>query len=186
MSELDTLNLNYAHVQSEFSNGPASSLYKIDTATLRWSRMLTTNLSAELGGGGILISPGLTTYAANAALIMNFQNNSATISYLHSAFPSYVDTGEPLIGDRFSLSAIQMIDRKWQLSETANYMHTTGGAGIERNTYFASAGLNYWITGIWSTSLNYQYMYNSYSQSGSSSDNFDRHAIMFSVNTSWE
>jgi hypothetical protein len=186
LSELDTMNIRYAHTQSEFNSGATSRFFITDKATIGWSRTLTPNFRTELGGGGILISPGLTTYAANAALIMNFQNNSATISYLRSAFPSFVNDGEPLIGDRFSLSAIQMIDRKWQLSETANYMHSTGGAGIDRNTYFASVGLNYWITGIWSTSLNYQYMNNNYSQSGASSNNFDRHVIMFSVNTSWE
>ena len=100
--------------------------------------MLTPNLSAELGGGGILISPGLTTYAANAALIMNFQNNSATISYARSAFPSFVGAGEPLIGDRFSLSAIQMIDRTMaavRIGELCAYR--LARAGLDAQTYDA-------------------------------------------------
>ena len=184
VSELDTLNVNYSHVQSEFTRSSISSFFKTDSATIGWSRTLTPNIRAEIGGGGILISPGLITYAANAAMTMNFQNSSATISYVRSAFPSMVNSGQPLIGDRFSLSAIQKIDQKWQLTQTANYMHSTGTGGLDFNTYFASAGLNYWMTSIWSTSLSYDYTkYNS--QFGSTTNDFDRHVIMFSVNASW-
>jgi len=184
VSELDTVNVRYSHVQSEYTRSSTSSFFNIDSATIGWSRTLTHNLRTELGGGGILISPGQTTYAANASLTMNFLNNRATISYVRSAFPSYANTGEPLIGDRFSLSAIHKIGRQWQLSETANYMHSSGAGGIDRNTYFTSVGLDYWMTSIWSTGLSYEYM-NYNAQFGSATNNYDRHVIMFSVKASW-
>jgi hypothetical protein len=186
LSGLDTLNINYSHTQFEFSRGSTSSLFKTDSATIGWSRTLTPNLSAELGGGGILISPGLTTYAANAALIMNFLNNSATISYSHSAFPNFIGGGI-LIGDVFSLSAVQNIDRQWQLTETANYLHSSGGSGLNaltRDSYFASVDIQYWVTRIWSTALSYDYLkFNT--QFGSVKTDFDRHVITLSVRATW-
>jgi hypothetical protein len=187
LSELDTLNVKYSHVQTEYTRSSTSSLFKTDSATIGWSRTLTPNLSAQLGGGGILISPGLTTYAANAALIMNFLNNSATISYARSAFPSFVNAGEPLIGDVFSLSAVQKIDQQWQLAETANYAHSSGGGGLNAvtyNTYFASVGLDYWVTRIWSTALTFDYIkYNS--EFGSVKSDWDRQVITLSVRATW-
>jgi hypothetical protein len=189
LSGLDTVNVRYAHAQSEFSSGSASILSKIDSATIGWSRTLTPNLRAELGGGGILISPGqTTTYSANAALIMNFLNNSATISYAHSAFPIFYGGGGVLIGDSFSLSAIQNIDRQWQLAETASYVHTSGAGGLNAVTYdsFAAGGdIQYWVTSIWSTALGYRYTKFT-SDSGSVKTDFDRHVIALSVGATWE
>src|SRR4029077_5941456 len=149
---------------SSSSTSTPSTSFIVNSATIGWSRRLTSNLSAELGGGGILIKPGITTYAANAALIMNSLNNSATISYSHSAFPNLAGVGGTgggiLIGDVFSLSAIQRIDRQWQLTETANYAHTSGGSGpnaLTYNSFVVGGEIQYWMTSIWSTALNYSY-----------------------------
>jgi len=191
LSELDTLNVNYSHTQSEFSRSGTTSLFKTDNATIGWSRTLTPNLSAQLGGGGILINPGIVTYAANASLIMNFQNNNATMSYARSAFPSIASgtggTGGVLIGDVFSLSATQNLDRQWQLAERASYAHASGGGGLNvltYDSYMAGVDIQYWVTGIWSTSLSYDYM-NFSSETGSSKTSFDRHAITLSLRATW-
>jgi hypothetical protein len=186
LSEVDTLNIKYSRTQSEFSRGSTSDLFIIDSAIIGWSRTLTPNLSAELGGGGILISPGLTTYAANAALIMNFLNNNATISYSHSAFPNFL-TGQILTGDVVSLSAVHKIDRQWQLAESANYAHTSGGNGLSAvtfDTYSTSVGLDYWVTSIWSTALSYDYI-QFRSEFGLGRRDFDRHAITLSIRATW-
>jgi hypothetical protein len=188
LSELDTLNVRYSHAQTEYTSSSTSSFFKTDTATFGWSRTLTPNLSAELGGGGILISPGILTYAANAALIMQSLNNSATISYARSAFPNIYAGGGMLIGDTFSLSANQKIDRQWQLTQMAGYVHTTssqGGLNVGAyNSYFASVGLDYWVTSIWSTTLSYDYMkYNS--EFGSVKTDWDRQVITLSVRATW-
>lgn len=202
LSGLDTLNIKYAHTQTEFaplnqSASPPSTFFLMDGATIGWSRILTPNLSAELGGGGILISSGQTTrttYAANAALIMNSLNNTATLSYSHSAFPSIASvgagasgTGGVLIGDVFSLSAIQKIDRQWQLAESVSYAHTSGGIGPSVLTYdslVAGGEIQYWMTSIWSTALNYSYTKFS-SESGSVKTEIERQFIMFSVRATW-
>jgi len=195
LSELDTLNVKYAHVQAEStpispSSTSTSSLFKIESATIRWSRTLTPNLSAELGGGGILISPGqITTYAANAALIMNFSNNNATISYAHSAFPIFFGGGGVLIGDSFSLSAVQSIDRQWQLTESASVAHTStagvsGPNAATFDSFVAGGDIQYWVTNIWSTALSYSY--SKFNQYGSSTIDFDRQAITLSVRATWE
>jgi hypothetical protein len=186
LSEVDTVNVNYSHVQSEFHRGATSSLFKIDSATIGWSRLLTPNLSAQVGGGGILISPGLTTYAANAALIINSENNSATISYARSAFPGFAGAGV-LIGDRVSLSAIQKVNRQWQLSESASYVHSSRAGGLNAQTFdafIAGGDIQYWMTSIWSTSLSYNYTKFT-RESGSVNSDFDRHVIMLSVIASW-
>jgi hypothetical protein len=197
LSGLDTLNIIYAHTQtdrtptSSSSNFPSSS-FIIDSATIGWSRILTSNFSAELGGGGILISPGITTYAANAALIMNALNNSATISYSRSAFPNFVGAngsgGGILIGDVFSLSAIQKIDRQWQLAESASYAHTSGGSGLNPLTYdsfFAGGDIQYWMTSIWSTALSYSYTKFT-NEFGSVKTEYDRQVVTLSVRAIWE
>ena len=192
LSGLDTLNVNYSHTQSEFSRGGTSSLFKIDSATIGWSRTLTPNLSAQLGGGGILISPGITSYLANAALVMNSLNNRATISYSHSAFPNFTTVGGSgggiLLGDIFSLSAVQQINRQWQLAEMANYSHTSRGGGqnpLTYNSFGAGVDIDYWMTSIWSTSLSYGYTKFT-TESGSVKTDFDRHVVTFSVRTTWE
>ena len=191
MSVLDTLNVNISHAQTEFARSSRSSLFNIDSATTGWSRTLTPNLTAEVGGGGILITSGSSerkTYAANAALIMNFSNNSATISYGHSAFPSYVGVAPAIVvGDVFSLSAIQKLDRQWQLAETANYAHRSGGSGLSAvtfNSYRAGVDVYYWMTSIWSTALSFDYMkFNS--EVGSVTNDFDRKVITLSVKAVW-
>ena len=187
VSELDTMNVNFSHAQTEYTRSATSTLFKIDTATIGWSRTLTPNISAQLGGGGILISPGITTYAANAALIMNALNNSTTISYARSAFPSFVGAEGVRIGDVFSLSAVQKIDRQWQLAEFASYAHTSTAGGLNALTYdsFSAGGdIQYWMTSIWSTSLSYHYS-KFISESGSVKTDFDRHVMMLSVVASW-
>ena len=197
LSELDTLNVTYAHTQtdrtpnSQSTTIPSAS-FIVDSATIGWSRTLTSNLNAELGGGGILISPGITTYAMNAALIMNSLNNSATISYARSAFPNLTGAGGAgggvLIGDVFSLSAIQKIDRQWQLSEVASYAHTSGGSGLNPLTYdsfFAGGDIQYWMTSIWSTALSYSYLKFT-NEVGSIKTDFDRQAITLSLRATWE
>ncbi|TKB74854.1 MAG: hypothetical protein E8D46_04680 [Nitrospira sp.] len=187
LSDLDTVNIRYSQSQTESTRGATSSFFKVDTATLGWSRLLTQNLSAQLGGGGIVISTGLTTYAANASLAMNFLNNSATMSYARTAIPSFVDAGEALIADRFSLAAIQRIGRQWQLAESASYVHTTRGGGLKAQTYdsFQAGGdIVYWVTGVWSTALSYNYTKFT-SESGSVNTEFDRHVITLSIGASW-
>jgi hypothetical protein len=192
LSELDILNVRFSHTQTNFDPSSTSSSvpptsFIIDIATIGWSGTLTPNLSAELGGGGIVIRYEQTTYAANAALIMNFPNNRATISYARSAFPSIAAVPIILVGDVFSLSAVQSIDRQWQLSELVSYSHSAGGSGLNAltfDTYFASIGLDYWVTSIWSTALSYDYLKFS-SELGLSNVNVDRQAITLSVRATW-
>jgi hypothetical protein len=201
LSALDILNIKYAHVLTDRtpsapSSAATSATFNIDSVTIGWSRMLTSNLSAELGGGGILISPGITTYAANAALLMNFSNSSATITYRHSAFPNFAgaggntagNTAGVLVGDTFSLSAIQKIDRQWQLAEAVSYAHTSGGSGRNPLTYdsFVVGGdVQYWVTSIWSTSLSYSYT-RFIQEVGSTTTDIPRQVIMLSVRATWE
>ena len=119
---------------------------------------------------------------------MNFSNNSATISYSHSAFPSYVARAPIItIGDIFSLSAVQKLDRQWQLVETANYGHRSGGSGLNSltfNSYRAGVDLYYWVTSIWSTALSYDYTKFTL-ESGSVTSDIDRQAITLSVRANW-
>jgi hypothetical protein len=181
------LNVTYSQGQTEFTSGATSSFFKVDSVTLGWSRLLTSSLSAQVGGGGTLISTGYSTYIANAALVMNFSNSSATMSYARTAIPSFIGAGEPLIADRFSLSALQRLSRQWQVTESASYVHTTSAGGLNALTYdsiVAGGDIQYWLNSIWGTSLSYNYMkFNS--ESGSVKSDFDRHVVMFSVIASW-
>ena len=187
VSDLDTLSLTYSQGQTESTRGGISSFFKVDSATLGWSRLLTSNVSAQVGGGGTLVSSGYTTYIANASLVMNFLNNSATMSYARTVVPSFVGAGEPLIADRVSLSAVQKLSRQWQVAESASYVHTTRAGGLNALTYdsiVAGGDIQYWLNSIWGTSLSYNYM-KFISESGSVKTDFDRHVMMFSVIASW-
>lgn len=188
VSRVDTLNVEFSHAQTQFVSTAVGAFFKANSATVGWSRTLTPNLTAELGGGSIHIDPGLTTYAANAALVMNFVNNSTTLSYSRSAFPSFAGVPTVLVGDVFSLSAIQKLDQQWQLNERVSYSRSSGGSGLNAlqfESYAASVDLYYWITKVWSTALTYDYMkFNS--EFGSTNFRFDRHVLTLSVRASWE
>ncbi|HEY6564866.1 MAG TPA: hypothetical protein VIY86_10245, partial [Pirellulaceae bacterium] len=136
VSGRDILSPKYTHVQTDFSSSALSSSVQSDIATLNWSRTLTPNLVAELGGGGVMIHPGLTTYAANAALIMRAQKTSTTINYVRTAVPNFQAAGVVIISDIFSVSATQDLDQHWQLVEAANYA-TGFGSGIKYDSYAA-------------------------------------------------
>ena len=197
LSEVDTLNVRYTYTQTEFTPNASSSsnistTFIANSATMGWSRIHTPYLRTELGGGGILINPGIATYAANAALVMNSLSNSATISYARSALPNFSSVGGTgggiLIGDVFSLSAVQRIDRQWQLAESVSYAHTSGSGGIDPVTYdsFAAGGdIQYWVTSVWATSLSYSYS-KFINEVGSANTDFDRQVIMLSVRATWE
>ncbi len=101
--------------------------------------------------------------------------------------PSFIGVGVPVISDAVSLTAIQKLARNWELDETANYSHSSGGSGptaIAYNSYFAGIDLYYWITKIWSTALSFDYM-NFDQQFGTTKSNFDRYAVTFSVKATW-
>jgi len=194
LSRLDTLNIRYAYTQTEFtpssstSRSPSSS-FIIQNPTIGWERVLTPNLTAQLGGGGILISSRALTYSVNVALIMNSLNNSATINYSHTAFPGIAgrSSGGILIGDVFSLSAIQRINQHWQLAERASYAHTSGASSnpVTYDSFAVGGEIQYWMTSIWSTSLSYTYTKFS-NELGSVKTDFDRQVIALSVIATWE
>lgn len=189
VSGLDQLNVKYSFSHSEFGGGPASSfLFRTHTAIATWSRVLTPSLTAEAGGGGIVIDPGRTTYAANAALIMNFASSRATISYARSVFPSFAGVPTQLVGDVVSLAVVQQISPQWQLTGSANYSHSSGATGtnaIKFDSYGGSVNLAYLISRVWSTALGYNYLRFD-REAGAIKDQFDRHVVMFSLRTSWE
>jgi hypothetical protein len=149
---------------------------------------LSTSLTAEAGGGGIWVDPGQTTYAANAALIMNLENNQATISYARSAYPSYSGVATVVISDTVSLSATQKIDQQWQVVERGYYSHSSGGTAannIKFDSYGGEVGVEYLITRAWSAALGYGYL--RFDQEfGATKNQFDRHVAMLSVRATWE
>jgi hypothetical protein len=189
VSGVDTLDIRYSRTQSEFTGGSVSSVsFDTNIATIGWTRILTPNFSAEAGGGGILLDHGRTTYAANAALVMNFASSRTTISYARSAFPSFAGVPTQLVGNVVSLSSVHEISSQWQLTGSANYSHSSGTRGtdeIKFDLYGGSVNLAYLVTKIWSTALGYSYLRFD-RESGGLMSQFDRHVVMFSLRASWE
>ena len=114
-----------------------------------------------IAGASILISPGLTTHAANAALIWNTPNQTAMISYAHSACPSVGGAGVPVTSDTVSLIASQKMAQQWQLAEGANYAHRSGGSeptAIMFHIHPATVDVYYFVTRIWPTVLCFDYI----------------------------
>ncbi|MGQ0665555.1 MAG: hypothetical protein ACT4O4_00830 [Nitrospiraceae bacterium] len=189
LSGVDTLNVNYSHTQSEFTDGSTSSFsVNNDVATIGWSRNFSPNVSASVGGGGIFLDPGGTTYAANAALVLNFTNTRATLSYERLPFPSFAGVPTNVIADVILLSAVQQIGLHWQLTGVANYSHGSGESGIDSiryDSYSGAVDLVYLITRVWSMALGYSYM--KFDQEFAATKiQFDRHAATLSLRASWE
>lgn len=195
LSDLDMVNAKYSYTATKFSDSQQATpsiLYDTQTATVGWSRTLTESFAAELGGGGIIVSPGpttpgLTTWAANAALTMNIPNSRATIAYSRSAFPAIAVEPIVLIGDIVTLSAIQTVDQHWQIAEAGSFARSTGGDGSSKLTfesYTASVDIYYWITHFWSAALSFDYMKFNY-ESAITRYNFDRQAITLCLRADW-
>jgi hypothetical protein len=188
VTALDALNVSYTHLQYEFTPHTGtitspSSTFVSNTATLGWTRDITPYLRTSVGGGLIVIDPGLTTYAVNASMVFNTPNNSATIGYVRSAVPSFIGVGVPVISDSVTLSAIQKLALNWELNESGGYSHSSGGSGptaIEFNSFSAGIDLYYWITKMWSAALSFDYT-NFDSTFGSSTQTLDRYAVTFGV-----
>jgi len=190
VTPLDTMMVSYSHTEYEFnpststvSTSAESSNFRSDSATLGWMRILTPYLSTQVGGGLIVIDPGITTYALNASLTLNTPSNVATISYARSAQPGFIGVGVPVISDIVSLTAIQKLALQWELDETAGYSHASGGEGptaIRFDSYFAAVDLYYWITKVWSTALSVDYMRFDQEFSGTKG-NFDRYTVGLSL-----
>jgi hypothetical protein len=192
VTALDSLLVNYSYSQSELVPHASTAstaqtfaqLFRSQSATLGWSRIFTPSITAQVGGGIIVIDPGITTYAMNASMVLNTPNNIATISYNRSAYPGFLGVPVPLISDVLSLSAIQKLALDWELNETATFSHLasagSGPVAITYNSYFAGIDLYYWITTMWSTALSFDYM-NFDSETAGVKSNFDRYAVTFSI-----
>ena len=189
LSATDAASITLSHSDATFTSSttPSTTLpsgsFRSNVATIGWTHKLTPYLTAEMGGGGIVIDPGTTTYAANASLVLTLPTFVSTLGYSRTAVPSYFGTGVVLVSDVVALTAIQKIARQWQLAESANYAHSSGESGstsISFNTYAASIDLHYWMTEIWSTAVSFDYM-NVMQEFQTTSTTFDRFALTFSV-----
>jgi hypothetical protein len=195
VTPLDTMALSYNHSEYTFtpststaSTSVGSGTFASNTAILGWTRNITPFLTSTIGGGLIVIDPGFTTYAANAALVLTTPNNIATINYARSAQPGFIGVGVPLISDSVTLSAIQKLTLQWELNETVGYTHAFGGEGptaVTFASYYAGVDLYYYITKIWSTALSVDYM--KFEQNFSTTSvNFDRYAVTLSLKATFK
>lgn len=195
LSELDTLNLTYLHSESDLS--PASSsiststsrTVRVDTELIGWERILSPELTISLNGGATQFNPGTTTWAGNGFLTINFRATKATITFSRSGFPNYSNapnvTPAIFINNNGSLSATHYLSAQWQLNGSASYAYGSGGTPKSSFQYYsASVGISYLISRIWSAALGYTYM--KFKQdSGSLTSDFDRNAVILSLNASW-
>ncbi len=202
ISGSDTLNARYSYSDSTFnsvtniSGGigfPRGGSFQSHTALLGWNRTWTSYLKSELGGGGIIITPGLTSWAMNANLLFADPQYPVTLSYSRSASPSIVQSASPVIVNTVLLTASQRLGPDWQLAESGSFSQSTGAtsdtqSGINKlqfTTYRGSIDLYYWVTNIWSIALGYDYM-RFHTEFGRVSSQFDRHTVMLGVKAIWE
>lgn len=197
----DKLNARYSFSDSTFiaattfAAGGASTVsidrsFQSHSMLVGWSRIWTPYLKSELGGGGVVITPGLTSWAMDAALVLTIPDYPVTLSYKRSAFPSVFGQGVPVIGNMVSLTAIQRLSYDWQLVESANFSRNDGAnddqSSVRFTTYRGAIDLHYWITRIWSAALSYEYMRFNTEIGGGPSLQFDRHTATLGVKATWE
>jgi hypothetical protein len=193
VSKLDILSVTYSYMRSKFTSSDVASssaqagTFTTNTLNLGWSRTLTPYLTAQIGGGIIVIDPGITTYAVNGSMTLNTPNNIATLSYGRSAYPNFYGVAVPLVSDVVSVTAIQKLALQWELDETANFSYASGASGptdVSFTTYSAAIDLYYYLTRRWATALSFDYM-NFTSESGPAKTNFNRYAFTLSIKATW-
>ena len=201
ISVSDTLTARYSYSDSTFNSVTnatgGSSLpdrsFQSHTALFGWKRTWTPYFKSELGGGGIVITPGLTSWAMNAELLFTDPKYPVTLSYSRYASPSVLESASPIIANTVLLSASQRLGQDWQLAELGSFSLSTGATPdtqsgvnkLEFTTYRAAIDLYYWVTSMWSIAVGYDYMRFD-RESGRVSSQFDRHSVMLSLKAIWE
>jgi len=205
ISVSDTLNARYSYSDSKFNSvtnftgftGAGGFLrggsFQSHTAVFGWRREWAPFFKTELGGGGIIITPGLTSWAMNAELLFTDPKYPVTLSYSRSAAPSIMQSASPVIVNTILLSASQWLGKDWQLAEAGSFSQSTGAtsdtqSGVNKlqfTTYRSSIDLYYWVTNVWSVSFGYDYLRFHTEFSGVSSQ-FNRHTVMLGVRATWE
>ena len=186
-----SIGVSYQYQQMSFepSSGTAPGLTQIvQAATVKWTTLLTRELTAEISPGIAIVSSfsGGLEWTMNGRMQWSDGKTTAGLSYIRGASPGYYLAGSALINDTVTVSLAQNITNQWSIFSQSNYAtgRALGGVTFKFESFGETIGVNYafypgMVAGVTAT-------YNSFTfhQLGQETQ-FDRQAFMLSLSAEW-
>ena len=184
VSPLDTLALTYQYQQADFSQGGG---FHTQGGSMGWTRAFTPILTGNVTGGMTVIEPSnRVQYQGGVSVDGKFQNTDASLSYSRGVYPSFFNTGLPLLSQVVTATVSHRVTALLTVTANANYAknESVPAGTLAYESYGVTVGLNYRVSRILNAALSYtnsQYKQNSLGQSS----RFDRNMVMVMLTAEW-
>jgi len=187
VSPLDTATLTYQYQQADFSQGGGSGGFHTHGGSMGWTRAFTPILTANVTGGMTVIEPSnRVQYQGGVSVEGKFQNTDASLSYSRGVYPSFFNTGLPLLSQVVTATVSHRVTALLTVTANGNYAknESVPAGTLSYESYWVTVGLNYRVSRILNATLSYtnsEYK----SQSSGQLSRFDRNMVMIGLTAEW-
>ena len=187
VSPLDTAALTYQYQQADFSQGGGSGGFHTHGGSMGWTRAFTPILTANVTGGMTVIEPSnRVQYQGGVSVEGKFQNTDASLSYSRGVYPSFFNSGLPLLSQVVSATVSHRVTALLTVTANGNYAknESVPAGTLAFESYWVTVGLNYRVSRILTATLSYtnsEYK----SQSSGQLSRFDRNMVMIGLTAEW-
>jgi len=184
ISPLDTLTLTYQYQQADFSQGGG---FHTQGGIMGWTRAFTPTLQAKVTTGMTVTEPSnRVQYQGAVSVEGKLQNTDARLSYSRGVYPSFFNTGLPLLSQVVTATVAHRVTALLTVTVNGNYAKNDSvpAGTLAYESYWVTVGLNYRVSRILNTALSYtnsEYKQNSLGQSS----RFDRNMVMVMLTAEW-
>jgi len=187
VSPLDRATLTYQYQQADFSQGGGSGGFHTHGGSMGWTRAFTPILTANVMGGMTVIEPSnRVQYQGGVSVEGKFQNTDASLSYSRGVYPSFFNTGLPLLSQVVTATVSHRVTALLTVTANGNYAknESVPAGTLAFESYWVTVGLNYRVSRILTATLSYtnsEYK----SQSSGQLSRFDRNMVMIGLTAEW-
>src|SRR2546427_1736608 len=187
VSPLDRATLTYQYQQADFSQGGGSGGFHTHGGTMGWTRAFTPTLTANVTGGMTVIEPNeRVQYLGTVSVEGKLQNTDASLSYSRGVYPSFFNTGLPLLSQVVTATVSHRLTALLTATANGNYAknESVPAGTLAFESYWVTVGLNYKVSRMVNDTLSFTnsaYKQNSLGQS----TRFDRNMVMVSLMAEW-
>jgi len=184
VSPLDTATLTYQYQKADFSQGGG---FHTQGGSMGWTRAFTPILTGNVTGGMTVIEPSnRVQYQGGVSVEGKFQNTDASLSYSRGVYPSFFNSGLPLLSQVVSATVSHRVTALLTVTANGNYAknESVPAGTLSYESYWVTVGLNYIVSRILNATLSYtnsEYKQNSLGQSS----RFDRNMVMVMLTAEW-
>ena len=152
-----------------------------------WTRAFTPILTANVTGGMTVIEPSnRVQYQGGVSVEGKFQNTDASLSYSRGVYPSFFNTGLPLLSQVVTATVSHRVTALLTVTANGNYAknESVPAGTLAFESYWVTVGLNYRVSRILNATLSYtnsEYK----SQSSGQLSRFDRNMVMIGLTAEW-